>query len=80
MMKQMAAPAADHHKTPDKGGKADNPCQQGLACQVSLSMTAPVQGAASLTLTSAAVDHQLGNPLATASRPPDRSLRPPIQL
>jgi hypothetical protein len=80
MMKQMAASAGEQHKAPDTSGKAHNPCKQGLACQVSATMTAPAQSVATVRLTSAAVDHQLGDPLAAPSRPPDRSLRPPIQL
>lgn len=80
MMKQMAASATDHGKAPAKGDKGDNRCKQGLACQASATMTAPAQHAATASLASAAVDHHLGDPLAAPSRPPDRSLRPPIQL
>jgi hypothetical protein len=80
MMKQMAASSGEHDKAPAKGDKGDNPCKHGLACQVSATMTAPAQCAATVTLASAAVDHHLGDPLAAPSRPPDRSLRPPIQL
>jgi len=80
MMKQMAASGGEHHKAPAKGDKGDNPCKQGLECQVAATMTAPSQHAATVALASADVDHQLGDPLAAPSRPPDRSLRPPIQL
>jgi len=79
-MQRMAVSGADQGKAPDGGGKADNPCKQGIVCQVSATMTAPAQSVATITLTSATVDHQLGDPLAAPSRPPDRSLRPPIQL
>ena len=80
MMKQMAAMGGDHDRAPAKGDQGDNPCKQGLACQVSATMTAPAQHVATATLASAAVDPRLGDPLAAPSRPPDRSLRPPIQL
>lgn len=80
MMKQMAAAADSHGKAPDKGGNPDNPCKQSAVCQASV--TAPT-ASATVTfamLTSALVDHGAGEELATPSRPPDRSLRPPIQL
>ena len=80
MMQQMATSAAGHDTAPANGGKADNPCKQGLACQVSTTVTAPAQTIASVTLTAAAIEHQLGATLAAPSRTPDRSLRPPIQL
>lgn len=81
MMQQFADSVADHGAAPDKGGKADNPCQQqGLACQASATMAAPVQTAVRIILASEAIDHRLAKPLAATSRPPDRSLRPPIQL
>ena len=80
MIKQMAAAAGDHHRVPDTGRKADNPCKQGLACQVAATIAAPLQGSATVSLTSAAADHRIGDPLAAASWPPDRTLRPPIRL
>jgi hypothetical protein len=80
MMKHMAASSGEHHKAPDTGGKAHNPCKQGLACQISATMTAPSQMVTFVTLTANVVDHQSGGLLAVASHPPDRSLRPPIQL
>jgi hypothetical protein len=80
MMKEMTTSAGHHHQVPDRSGKAGNPCKQGLACQASATMTAPAQSGTTATLTSATVNHQFGDPLAAPSRPPDRSLRPPIQL
>lgn len=77
MMRQAAT---DHGKASDKGGQADSPCKPSLACQVSATMTAPTTGVVAVTLAAGAVDHRLGEPLATPSHPPDRSLRPPIQL
>lgn len=81
MMAQMTTATADHGKAPDPAGKADNPCKPDLACQASATMTAPLMHAvADVTLTSTRVDHRLGDPLAAPSRPPDRSLRPPIHI
>jgi hypothetical protein len=80
MMQQMADQAAHHGNLSDQDGKANNPCKPDVACQVSASMTAPLQAAVAITLTTAALDLRPGDPLAAPSRPPDRSLRPPIQL
>ena len=79
MMQQTAA--ANHHdQAPAKGGGADNPCKQGLLCQAIAATPAPSQSVEVRVLASAA---DLGGPareLPAASHPPDRSLRPPIQL
>jgi len=80
MMKQMPTSSGQHNNAPDTGGNADNPCKQGLACQVSAATAAPSEMVASVTLSAGVVDHRPGEPLAAASHPPDRSLRPPIQL
>jgi hypothetical protein len=80
MMQQMATGAAGAHDKAPGDKAADDPCKQGVACQLSATMTAPVQSVASATLASATVDHRLGDPLAVPSHPRDRSLRPPIQL
>jgi hypothetical protein len=82
MMQQMAAATPDHHgQAHDKGGQAENPCKQGLACQGSAApVVAPSGALAAVVLTTEAVDHRLAVALAAPSRPPDRSLRPPIQL
>ena len=81
MMK--AAPAqniSDHSSTPAKGGKADNPCQQMVACQTVAASVAPSEQVSFAALSAASVTHEAFDPLRTPSRPPDRSLRPPIQL
>jgi len=80
MMQQMAEQMAHHGKAPDQGGKANSPCKPDVACQVSASMTAPLQTTVAITLTTAALDLRPSDPLAAPSHPPDRSLRPPIQL
>ena len=81
MMKQQAASAAAHDKVPDANGKADDPCRPSLACQAPVTIATPQTNAvAEVTLTSTLVDFRFGEPLAPPSRPPDRSLRPPIQL
>lgn len=81
MMQQMAEQAPHQDQAPGKGGQADNPCKQDLACHVAaVTIAAPTQGMGNVTLTTATVDHRLGDPLAAPSRPPDRSLRPPIHL
>ena len=81
MMKEMAAATADHHDQAPKGGQAENPCKQGLACQVSAAaVAAPPAALAAFVLTAQDVDHRLAAALAAPSHSPDRSLRPPIQL
>lgn len=78
MMKQTAA--ADHHgQAPAKGG-ADNPCKQGLLCQAAAATPAPSQSAEVRILAGAADVGSPARELPAASHPPDRSLRPPIQL
>jgi hypothetical protein len=81
MMQQMTASADNHAQTPAKGGQADNPCKQGLACQaVATAVAAPFATFVVNVLSANAVDHSLADALAAPSRPPDRNLRPPIQL
>jgi hypothetical protein len=78
MMQQAAA--ADHHdQAPAKGG-ADNPCKQGLPCQAVAAAPAPSQSAEIRILADAADVGRPARDLPAASHPPDRSLRPPIQL
>jgi hypothetical protein len=81
MMAQMAkAASADQGQHPDKGGKGDNPCKQGLVCA---SIAAPValseQTTEQVQFAEAAplyISVFVGGP----SHPPDPGLRPPIQL
>lgn len=84
MMQQAAKSmtSMDHPGgAPSKGGKSGSPCDQGMACQSAAASVAPPSGAivtASLTVRDTA--HESLDVLAMRSRPPDRSLRPPIQL
>jgi hypothetical protein len=81
MMLQAAQPAAGHHaQPPRKQGTAENPCKQALACQVSFAAPAPSDGPMLVVIAGEAADHLGFAPLAARSRPPDRTLRPPIQL
>jgi hypothetical protein len=81
MMQQMAASAGHHAPTPGKGSQSDNPCKQGVACTAfAAAVAAPSQTLVAFALGGDAVEHRLADALAAASRPPDRNLRPPIQL
>jgi hypothetical protein len=80
MMKQLSAEQAANHGAPAKGGKADNPCQQMVACQTITASVAPSEQVTLVALSAASVTHEAFDPLATPSRPPDRSLRPPIHI
>lgn len=80
MMKQLAAEqAADHGSAPAKG-KADNPCQQMAACQTITATVAPSELVSFVALSAVTVAHPAFDPLDAPSRPPDRSLRPPIHV
>lgn len=80
MMKQLAAGQAADHGAPAKGGKADNPCQQMVACQAVTATIAPSEQVSFIALSAASVTHEAFDPLRAPSRPPDRSLRPPIHI
>jgi hypothetical protein len=83
MMAQIAKASgeADHHaQVPEKSGKAENPCKSGLACQAAFAVPLIPQTAAETVLAAEAAHHDLIGTLAAPSRPPDRNLRPPIQL
>ena len=80
MMKQLAAEQAANHGAPAKGGKADNPCQQMVVCQTITASVAPPEQASFAALSAASVTHEAFDPLQAPSRPPDRSLRPPIHI
>lgn len=84
-MMQPAAKATTSatHQTgaPDTGGTSGSPCDQGLACQVApTTMAAPIATVAAIRLKVRDTAHEPLNVLAPRSHPPDRSLRPPIQL
>lgn len=81
MMAQMAKAAADHHaQMPGKSGKAENPCKSGLACQGAFAMALAPHAPVETVLVAESTDHDLVGALMAPSRPPDRNLRPPIQL
>jgi hypothetical protein len=80
MMKQMAAEQAANHSVPGKDGKAENPCQQMVACQTITASVAPSEQVSFVALSAASVSHEAFDPLQAPSRPPDRSLRPPIHI
>lgn len=79
MMKQLSASkAGDGQKMPHKD---ENPCKQGALCKAGLSARpAPSEAGAPLSFSFNDVVHLPAGPLLPDSRPPDRSLRPPIQL
>lgn len=81
-MKQQLAveQAADQGSGPARDGKADNPCLQMLACQTATAAASPYELVGFLQLSAASVTHPMLNPLQAPSRPPDRSLRPPIHI
>lgn len=80
MMADMAK-AADAGLSQDaKGGQPDGPCKPSVACQASVTVPLP---SATMALVIFAIDtpaHDQPNALLLASRPPDRTLRPPINL
>lgn len=81
MMQQLAAEqATDHRSTPGKSGKADNPCQQMVACQTITATVAPSELVSFVALSAVTVAHPAFDPLDAPSHPPDRSLRPPIHI
>lgn len=80
MMQQMAASMDQQSNPHERGGFPDNPCKPSLACQAPFAAPAPAPFAVAAVLTADVAEHARFNPLAAPSRPPDRSLRPPIQL
>jgi hypothetical protein len=81
MMAQMAKAAADHHdQAPGKSGKAESPCKSTAACQSAFAVPLLPQTAVQTVLPAEATEHDLVGALAAPSRPPDPTLRPPIQL
>lgn len=84
MMAQAAtttAPADHSGKSPDHGGKAANPCNQGDICQAPVAAMVMADATQSMAMLSSD-DAGLRPPtqVRAPSRPPDRSLRPPISL
>ena len=77
---QSAAATGHHAQAPQKRGTAENPCKQALACQASFAAPVLSDGLVTVAIATGAADHVGLNPLTACSRPPDRTLRPPIQL
>jgi hypothetical protein len=81
MMAQMAKAAAGHHdQAPAKSGEAENPCKSTAVCQTAFAVPLLPQTAVETVLLVEATRHDLVGALTAPSRPPDPTLRPPIQL
>jgi hypothetical protein len=81
MMAQMAKAAADHQdQMPGKNGQAENPCKSTAACQSAFSVPLLPQALVETPMLAVTAEHDLVAALAAPSRPPDPTLRPPIQL
>ena len=81
MMAQMAQAAADHHdQAPGKSGKAESPCKSTAVCQSAFAVPLLPQTTVETVLLAETTEHDLVGALAAPSRPPDPTLRPPIQL
>lgn len=81
MMAQIAKAAADHHgQAPGNSGKAENPCKSTAVCQSAFAVPLLPQAAVDTVLLAETTEHDLVGALAAPSRPPDPTLRPPIQL
>lgn len=80
MMAQMAK-AVDHHgQLPGKSGKAETPCKSAVVCQSAFAVPLLPQTVVAAVMLAEITDHDLVGSLAAPSRPPDPTLRPPIQL
>jgi hypothetical protein len=81
MMAQMAKTAADHHGlAPGKSGRAESPCKTTALCQSAFAVPLLLQTAVETLLLAETTNHDQVSQLAAPSRPPDPTLRPPIQL
>jgi hypothetical protein len=81
MMAQMAKAMADHHdQAPGKSGKAESPCKSMAVCQSAFAVPLLPQAAVTTVLLAETTEHDPVAALTAPSRPPDPTLRPPIQL
>jgi hypothetical protein len=81
MMARMASATADHQDSlPGKSGKADNPCKSAAVCQSAFAVPLLRHATVETVLLAEATEHDLVRALTAPSRPPDPTLRPPIQL
>lgn len=78
MMKAQAE-MAQHQKAPAKA-PADSPCKSMAACAVGFAMPVMPESLTLAAFDPTTVRQPLRNELREPSRPPDRNLRPPIQL
>lgn len=72
-----SAAAMDRH---DPANPSGDFCDPGLACPGAGATFPPSEAPAVVILARGAADHDRLDPLAAPSRPPERNLRPPIQL
>lgn len=81
MMAELAAKsAADHGKGAPADQLPDNPCKQGIACQASFSAPSGTETSTPVPYAATPAAYGWLQAAELASRPPDRSLRPPIAL
>jgi hypothetical protein len=82
MMAQMekGVSSADQGHQPDKGGKGDNPCKQGLACAAVAAAVPFAQDVAAYAPLTGIVALYASGDVGGPTHPPDPGLRPPIQL
>lgn len=82
MMAELAAKAAAAHESGAPADQqSDNPCKQMAACPSSTAAAPPLLGEGfRAVFTAGSARHGWLTVLAIPSRPPDRTLRPPIQL
>ena len=82
MMAQIrqAAVMADHHQVAGKRDRSESPCKSAAVCPSTFALPLLPQAATETVILAEAAEHDLVAALAAPSRPPDPTLRPPIQL
>lgn len=88
MMASMAQAAGDPHaqtpersgQPPGKTGNVENPCKSNAACQSAFVAPLLLQASVETVWLAEAAEHDRPGVIAAPSRPPDPTLRPPIQL
>ena len=77
-MMKASADAQQHQKAPKVG---ENPCTKAMAaCAAAIAVPVAQQGEAVTWLTASEIRQRPASEARARSRPPDRALRPPIQL
>ncbi len=79
MMAQAAA-TSDHQQATRKSGGSESPCKSTAICPSTFALPLLPQAAVETAILAEAAEHDLVAALAAPSRPPDPTLRPPIQL